>query len=260
MRIYNAEGQSKLLMLSANLYRADNVAAAMAKKFNFAGQTACIVDAISDGQGWRMRGARQRRCVATDRLIGSPSVARCWHAETVLSGDTDVRAVIASWAQSDVAHTLVLRPTGPPVQPAVQKRRTFQQIAELPSEAEPVRSDAGPANGTRSAAAKATQDTRRSVSQSTEVKQPVSSARDEKAAGEAATHSSRPPVQKLLVAVATMSRAPNAYDDTALPFNEGDEIIVKERSETGVWVGSCGGREGHFPSTYVQLLSDDSTE
>lgn len=76
----------------------------------------------------------------------------------------------------------------------------------------------------------------------------------------AATAAARP---KFIMARATLDRAANTFDKSALTFKEGDMIHVKKQNENGLWEGSVldgrrKGRRGHFPFTFVELMDSSS--
>ena len=88
-------------------------------------------------------------------------------------------------------------------------------------------------------------------------KQQAIIARAEAAAARAAqVHAARP---KFIMAQASLDRAANTFDKSALTFKEGDMIHVKKQNENGLWEGSVvdgrrKGKRGHFPFTFVELV------
>lgn len=82
-----------------------------------------------------------------------------------------------------------------------------------------------------------------------------------KANDEARAHAKKVAAErpKFVMARATLDRAANTFDKSALTFKEGDAIHVKEQAESGLWEGSVldgrrKGRRGHFPFTFVELI------
>lgn len=88
-------------------------------------------------------------------------------------------------------------------------------------------------------------------------KQQAAIAKAEAGAARAAqVHAARP---KFIMAEASLDRAANTFDKSALTFKEGDMIHVKKQNENGLWEGSVvdgrrKGKRGHFPFTFVELV------
>ena len=54
---------------------------------------------------------------------------------------------------------------------------------------------------------------------------------------------------------------PNAYDDDAIGFKKGEEIVIFEQNPTGQWKGkNADGRVGYFPNRYVSLVDSDDED
>ena len=89
-------------------------------------------------------------------------------------------------------------------------------------------------------------------------KQQAAIAKAEAGAARAAqVHAARP---KFIMAEASLDRAANTFDKSALTFKEGDMIHVKKQNENGLWEGSVvdgrrKGKRGHFPFTFVELVA-----
>lgn len=49
-------------------------------------------------------------------------------------------------------------------------------------------------------------------------------------------------------------------DATNLTFKKDDVIQVLAQLDSGWWAGHCQGRQGWFPSNYVQVLGDDDLD
>ncbi|KAF9560926.1 hypothetical protein BGW38_009028 [Lunasporangiospora selenospora] len=49
-------------------------------------------------------------------------------------------------------------------------------------------------------------------------------------------------------------------DATNLSFKKDDMIHVLAQLESGWWAGHCDGRQGWFPSNYVQVLGEDDLD
>jgi len=49
----------------------------------------------------------------------------------------------------------------------------------------------------------------------------------------------------------------DSEDATNLTFKRDDIIQVLAQLESGWWAGHCDGRQGWFPSNYVQVLTED---
>lgn len=52
----------------------------------------------------------------------------------------------------------------------------------------------------------------------------------------------------------------DSEDATNLTFKKDDVIQVLAQLESGWWAGHCQGRQGWFPSNYVELLNEDDLE
>lgn len=61
-------------------------------------------------------------------------------------------------------------------------------------------------------------------------------------------------------AIARVDCNPCAYDKEALVFNQGDEIDILERNESGTWIGRCRGRVGHFKFINITELDTMNSE
>ncbi|KAF9899149.1 hypothetical protein BX616_003220 [Lobosporangium transversale] len=49
-------------------------------------------------------------------------------------------------------------------------------------------------------------------------------------------------------------------DSTNLSFKKDDVIQVLAQLESGWWAGHCDGRQGWFPSNYVQVLGEEDLD
>ena len=52
----------------------------------------------------------------------------------------------------------------------------------------------------------------------------------------------------------------DSEDATNLTFKRDDIIQVLAQLESGWWAGHCDGRQGWFPSNYVQVLTEEDLE
>jgi hypothetical protein len=47
-------------------------------------------------------------------------------------------------------------------------------------------------------------------------------------------------------------------DDPSFSFNENDVILIIDQDDKGWFQGSLNGKQGWFPSSYVEIISDES--
>ena len=52
----------------------------------------------------------------------------------------------------------------------------------------------------------------------------------------------------------------DSEDSTNLTFKKDDVIQVLAQLESGWWAGHCQGRQGWFPSNYVQVMGEDELD
>ena len=71
--------------------------------------------------------------------------------------------------------------------------------------------------------------------------------------------SRRPKSRAFVVSKANSDYTPNAYDDDAIGFQKGDEIVIFEQNPTGQWKGkNVQGKIGYFPSRYVEIEDENN--